>query len=260
MGAESSAAMYTSPMSNAGDKTSFGDREVSADEKARLVGDVFDAVAHRYDLMNDLMSLGSHRLLKRLLVEMAGVREHYRVLDLAGGTGDLTRLIAPSVGPTGAMILADSNATMLCEGRDRLLDGGIGGVRCCRAAAETLPFPADYFDRVVIGFGLRNFTDKQTALGEIRRVLKPGGVLLVLEFSKPANPVLEGLSATWQSFWPAMGQLVVGEGGSYRYLVESIRVHPGQEALKLMMEDARFGEVEFHNLLGGIAAIHRGVA
>ena len=247
-------------MSEAGRKTSFGDREVSPDEKTRLVGGVFDAVAQRYDLMNDLMSLGSHRLMKRLLVEMAGVRKNHRVLDLAGGTGDLARLLAPSVDATGEVVLADINASMLFEGRDRLLDSGIAGVRFCRAAAETLPFASDCFDRVLIGFGLRNFTDKQAALAEIRRILKPGGVLLVLEFSKPNNPVLDGLSTTWQSFWPALGQLVAGDGGSYRYLIESIRVHPNQEALTLMMRDARFGDVEFHNLLGGIAAIHRGVA
>ncbi len=247
-------------MSEAERKKSFGDREVSPEEKTRLVGGVFDSVAHRYDLMNDLMSMGGHRLLKRLMVEMAGLHESHRVLDLAGGTGDLARLMAPLVGERGGVVLADINSSMLAAGRDRLLDGGIAGVRFCRAAAEALPFAADGFDRVLIGFGLRNFTDKQAALGEIKRVLKPGGVLLVLEFSKPVNPVLEGLSAGWQSLWPAFGRLVAGDSGSYRYLVESIRRHPAQEALKLMMEDARFAEVEFHNLLGGVAAIHRGVA
>ncbi len=241
-------------------KTRFGDREVSPEEKTRLVGGVFDSVAHRYDLMNDFMSLGSHRLLKRLLVEMAGLRKGHRVLDLAGGTGDLARLMAPLVGEPGAVVLADINANMLEAGRDRLLDCGMAGVRFCRAAAESLPFPADGFDRVLIAFGLRNFTDKQASLDEIRRVLKPGGVLLVLEFSKPVNPVLEGLSSAWQALWPAAGRLVAGDGGSYRYLVESIRAHPSQATLELMLEDARFTEVEHHNLLGGIAAIHRGVA
>lgn len=238
----------------------FGDRDVSPKEKTRLVGGVFDSVAHRYDLMNDLMSLGSHRLLKHLTVEMAGLREGWRVLDLAGGTGDLARLAAALVGEGGTVVMADINASMLAAGRDRLLDAGLAGVRYCRAAAEALPFAADGFDCVLIGFGLRNFTDRQAALGEIKRVLKPGGVLLVLEFSKPVNPVLEGLSSGWQSFWPAVGRLVAGDGGSYRYLIESIRRHPTQEALKLMMEDARFDEVEFHNLLGGVVAIHRAVA
>ena len=247
-------------MSEAEQKASFGDREVSAGEKTRLVGGVFDSVAHRYDLMNDLMSLGSHRLLKRLMVEMAGIRAGHRVLDLAGGTGDLARLMVPLVGNGGSVVLADINASMLAAGRDRLLDSGIAGVRFCRAQAEALPFAADRFDRVLIGFGLRNFTDKQAALGEIKRVLKPGGALLVLEFSKPTNPLLEGLSTGWQSLWPALGRLVAGDAGSYRYLVESIRRHPAQEALKLMLEDARLSDVDYYNLLGGVAAIHRGVA
>lgn len=247
-------------MDEAEQKTNFGDREVSPEQKTRLVGGVFDSVAHRYDLMNDLMSLGSHRLIKRLLVEMAGLRAGHRVLDLAGGTGDLARMLVPPVGGEGAVVLADSNASMLSAGRDRLLDSGVSGVRFCLAAAEALPFSANEFDRVIVAFGLRNFTDKQAALGEIKRILKPGGVLLVLEFSKPVNPLLEGFSAGWQSLWPALGRLVAGDSGSYRYLVESIRAHPSQEALKLMIEDARFGDVEFHNLLGGVAAIHRAVA
>ncbi len=247
-------------MSEAERKTNFGYEEVTPEEKTSLVGDVFDAVAHRYDLMNDLMSLGSHRLLKWMLVEMAGLREGHSVLDLAGGTGDLAAAMAPLVGRRGSVVLADINASMLSAGRDRLLDRGIASVRFCQAAAEALPFSADRFDRVTIGFGLRNFTDKQAALGEIRRVLKPGGVLLVLEFSKPVTPVLEALAAGWQSLWPALGGLVTGKGGSYRYLVESIRQHPAQEALQLMMRDARFASVEFHNLLGGVVAIHRGVA
>lgn len=238
----------------------FGRRTVSAGEKTRLVGDLFESVAHRYDLMNDLMSLGSHRLLKRMLVEMAGLRQGHWALDLAGGTGDLARLMAPRVGPGGQVVLADPNPAMLALGRDRLLNGGLAGVQFCRAAAEALPFDADRFDCATLGFGLRNFTDKQAALSELKRVLKPGGALLVLEFSKPKNPWLAAAGAAAQSLWPALGRLVTGDGDSYRYLVESIRLHPSPEALKLMLEDARFAQAEFHNLLGGMVAIHRGMA
>lgn len=237
----------------------FGLRQVSAQEKTRLVEDVFERVAERYDVMNDLMSLGTHRLLKRMTVEMSGVRPGMRVLDLAGGTGDLSALFAGAVGDEGRVVLADINGGMIQVGRRRLLDQGFARVSFCQTSAERLPFDARSFDCAVIGFGLRNFTDKEAALREILRVLAPEGVLLVLEFAKPENPTLGSAYSLFQSFWPGLGKLVTGDAGSYQYLVESIRVHPSQQALKLMMEDAGFERVEYHNLIGGIAAIHRGV-
>src|SRR6056297_2447902 len=237
----------------------FGYRRVSPEEKTRLVGGVFERVAGRYDIMNDLMSLGTHRLFKRMTVEMSGVRPGMRVLDLAGGTGDLATLFAEAVGAEGRVVLADINPAMMRVGRDRLLDRGIAQVAFCQTSAEALAFADEHFDCVVIGFGLRNFTDKEKALQEILRVLVPGGVLLVLEFSKPENPLLESAYSAFQALWPGVGKLVTGDAGSYQYLVESIHVHPSQEALKLMMEDAGFIDVEYHNLVGGVAAIHRGV-
>lgn len=236
----------------------FGYRRVAPAEKTRLVGGVFERVAGRYDVMNDLMSLGTHRLFKRMAVEMSGVRPGMRVLDLAGGTGDLSALFAGAVGDDGNVVLADINAAMMQVGRDRLLDEGHARVDFCRTGAEALPFADECFDCVAIGFGLRNFTDKETALREIARVLRPGGVLVVLEFSKPDNRTLESAYTLFQSLWPGMGQLVVGDAESYQYLVESIRMHPSQQALKLMMEDAGLVNVTYHNLAGGIAAIHRG--
>jgi len=237
----------------------FGYRKVSPREKTRLVGEVFERVAQRYDIMNDLMSFGTHRLFKRMTLEMSGVRPGQRVLDLAGGTGDLSALFASAVGPAGTVVLADINPHMMNVGRDRLLDRGLTQVEFCRTSAESLPFGDASFDCAVIGFGLRNFTDKDAALRELHRVLAPSGVLLILEFSKPENPLLESAYGAFQALWPGMGKLVAGEASSYQYLVESIRVHPSQRALKLMMEDAGFGQVEYHNLVGGIAAIHRGV-
>ena len=236
----------------------FGHRRVAPDEKTRLVGGVFDRVAERYDVMNDLMSLGTHRLFKRMAVEMTGLRPGQRVLDLAGGTGDMAALLAPVVGPSGNVVLADINPQMMEVGRQRLLDAGHAQVAFCQTAAESLPFADAQFDCAVIAFGLRNFTDKHRALGEIHRVLKPGGALLVLEFSKPEHPLLQSAYGAFQSLWPSMGRAVVGDAASYEYLVESIAQHPGQKALKVMLQDAGFDAVEYHNLLGGIAAIHRG--
>lgn len=237
----------------------FGYRKVTPAEKTRLVGDVFARVADRYDVMNDLMSLGTHRLFKRMTVELSGVRPGMRVLDLAGGTGDLSALFADAVGESGSVVLADINDAMMRVGRDRLLDRGLARVTFCRADGAALPFADASFDCVCIGFGLRNFTDKEAALRDIVRVLRPGGVLLVLEFSKPEHPMLESAYSVFQALWPGMGRLVTGDAASYRYLVESIRMHPPQKALKLMMQDAGFDNVEYHNLVGGIAAIHRGV-
>ena len=238
---------------------SFGFEQVSPEEKTRRVGGVFAAVADRYDLMNDLMSLGTHRLFKRMVLQMAGVREGHRVLDLAGGTGDMAALFAPAVGAQGRVVLTDLNRPMMQVGRDRLLDQGISQVEFCQAPAEQLPFADDSFDCACISFGIRNFTDKDQSLAEILRVLKPGAALLVLEFSTPTDPLLETAYRTFQTLWPPVGKLLVGDAQPYQYLVESIRMHPNQKTLKQMFEDAGFVETGFHNLVGGIAAIHRGV-
>jgi demethylmenaquinone methyltransferase/2-methoxy-6-polyprenyl-1,4-benzoquinol methylase len=218
-------------------RVDFGFEQVTPREKNRRVGGVFSSVAERYDLMNDLMSLGLHRLLKRITVEMSGVREGHRVLDLAGGTGDFSAHYAPLVGSSGRVVLADINRAMTERGRDRLLNEGHLNVAVCQANAEQLPFATASFDCVTIGFGLRNVTDKERALREMHRVLKPGGRLLVLEFSKPKSPLLETAYTAFQSLWPAMGRIVTGDAASYRYLVESIRVFPDQKALKQMIDD-----------------------
>jgi len=241
-------------------RVDFGYRKVSPEQKTELVREVFSSVATRYDMMNDLMSLGSHRLFKRMTVEMSALREGDRVLDLAGGTGDLAALFAEVVGGTGCVVLSDINAEMMAVGRDRLLNRGLTQVRYCQASAEALPFATDAFDCVSIGFGLRNFTDKTAAIAELRRVLKPGGRLLILEFSRPQNPLVDAGYRLFQAFWPGMGRLVANDAESYRYLIESIRVHPEQKALKIMLEDAGFVDVAYHNLLSGVAAIHRGIA
>ena len=239
------------------DEVDFGYERVSPAEKTRRVAGVFSSVAERYDLMNDLMSLGTHRLMKRMLMEMSGLRSGSRHLDLAGGTGDIAKLASPIVGKTGQVVLADINAEMLAVGRERLLDAGITNAGACQANAEYLPFADDYFDCVTIGFGLRNVTDKDRALREMCRVLRPGGVLLVLEFSHIENPLLRSAYQGFQALWPTAGKALVGDADSYKYLVESIRVHPRQNALKLMIKDAGFTDVSVDNLVGGAAAIHR---
>ena len=236
----------------------FGFERVSAGEKTRRVAGVFRSVAGRYDLMNDLMSLGSHRLMKRMTIEMSGVRAGHTVVDLAGGTGDFAALYAPLVQPGGRVILADINPAMLEIGRDRLLDRGITNVDFCLADAEALPFDDGCVNCITIGFGLRNVTDKERALSEMWRVLTPGGRLLVLEFSRPENPMVDAAYSIFQSFWPGIGRAVTGDADAYRYLVESIKVHPDQKALKLMMSDAGFSDVGYENLLSGVAAIHHG--
>lgn len=242
------------------DTTHFGYQQVPRAEKVRRVGAVFDSVAERYDIMNDLMSLGVHRLWKRFTVELAGVRRGQRVLDVAGGSGDLSARFAPLVGADGEVILADINAAMLEQGRRRLIDRGIvGNVRFAQLNAEHLPFADDSFDCITIAFGLRNVTDKDAALRAMYRVLKPGGRALVLEFSKPVAPGLQPLYDLYSfKVLPLLGRLVAGDADSYRYLVESIRMHPDQDTLKDMMQQAGFERCDYHNLSGGIVAVHRG--
>ncbi|HZP12479.1 MAG TPA: bifunctional demethylmenaquinone methyltransferase/2-methoxy-6-polyprenyl-1,4-benzoquinol methylase UbiE [Nevskiaceae bacterium] len=239
--------------------TDFGFQNVPLQEKAKRVAGVFTSVARNYDLMNDLMSLGVHRLWKRFVIDLAGVRPGERVLDVAGGTGDLVREFARQVGDDGLAVLSDINAAMLGEGRSRLTDRGVVGVPLAQANAEKLPFADGSFDCITIGFGLRNVTDKDAALRSMLRVLKPGGRLLVLEFSKPVS---EGLSKIYDQYsfkvLPMLGRLVAKDEGSYRYLAESIRMHPDQATLKKMMEAAGFARVQVYNLTGGIVAVHRG--
>jgi demethylmenaquinone methyltransferase/2-methoxy-6-polyprenyl-1,4-benzoquinol methylase len=242
------------------DTIDFGYQQVAKADKQKLVANVFQSVAQKYDVMNDLMSFGIHRLWKRYTIDCSGVRSGMRVLDIAGGTGDLTEQFSRRVGPTGEVVLADINDAMLAVGRDKLRNRGIvGNVRYVQANAEELPFADDSFDIITIAFGLRNVTDKQKALESMFRVLKPGGRLLVLEFSKPQPPLLSQ-AYDFYSFnvLPKMGQLVAGDAASYQYLAESIRMHPDQETLKGMMEQAGYAEVSYHNLTGGIVAMHRG--
>ena len=240
--------------------TDFGFENVPLEEKARRVSSVFSSVAESYDLMNDLMSFGVHRLWKRFVVELAGVRAGQRVLDVAGGTGDLSRQFANRVGKKGFVALADLNADMLDVGRGRFIDSGIlEGIAFVQSDAESLPFADNLFDVVSIAFGLRNVTHKQRALESMLRVLRPGGQLLILEFSKLRVPSLDPLYRAYiMNALPRMGQIVAGDSASYRYLAESIRVHPPQERLLEMLVDAGFERCSFHNLSGGIAAVHRG--
>ena len=240
--------------------THFGFKTVPVQEKAGHVADVFHSVAGKYDLMNDLMSGGIHRLWKRYTIELSGVRSGQRVLDIAGGTGDLTVKFSRLVGPTGEVVLADINDSMLKVGRDKLTDrGAAGNVRYAQADAQYLPFPDNTLDCITIAFGLRNVTDKDLALQSMLRVLKPGGRLLVLEFSTPTSGLL-GKVYDFYSFnlLPRIGQLVAQDADSYQYLAESIRMHPDQETLKKMMADAGFVNIDYHNMTGGIVALHRG--
>ncbi len=243
------------------DSTHFGFREVEKEAKASMVAEVFHSVASRYDLMNDLMSAGIHRIWKRFTIELSGVRKGNSVLDIAGGTGDLAARFAAIVGSEGSVVLADINESMLKVGRDKLLDcGHNGNVEFVQADAQYLPFPDDSFDCITIAFGLRNVTDKDQALRSMLRVLKPGGRLLVLEFSKPLNPLLsKAYDAYSFKVLPVMGRLVANDSDSYQYLAESIRVHPDQETLKEMMEDAGFSRCEYHNMTGGVVALHKGI-
>jgi demethylmenaquinone methyltransferase/2-methoxy-6-polyprenyl-1,4-benzoquinol methylase len=238
--------------------THFGYQTVDEREKARKVRGVFDSVAPRYDLMNDLMSMGLHRAWKAYTVLVANVQPGHQVLDIAGGTGDLARAFARKAGPTGTVLHTDINEAMLRTGRDRLLDQGVV-LPTLVCDAEKLPFASGRFDLVSVAFGLRNMTHKDAALAEMNRVLKPGGKLLVLEFSRVAQPLTRAYD--WYSFHvlPRLGQAVAGDGDSYRYLAESIRMHPGQEELKTLMKKAGFGHVDYHNLTGGVVALHVGI-
>ncbi len=242
------------------DKTThFGYRQVPESEKPKLVAGVFHSVATKYDLMNDLMSLGAHRLWKRFTIQQSNVREGHRVLDVAGGTGDLARLFAPRVGKEGRVIVADINDSMLSVGRARLVDSGIvGNVEFVQADAENLPFADDYFDCISIAFGLRNVTHMERALSSMYRTLKVGGRMLVLEFSRPTRPGLSKIYDAYSfSVLPLLGRLVAKDEASYRYLAESIRRHPKQNALKAMMTAAGFSNVDYFNLSGGIVALHK---
>lgn len=241
------------------DKTHFGYQQVPIAEKAQRVADVFHSVADNYDIMNDVMSLGVHRLWKRFTLSQTGLKAGQKVLDLAGGTGDLAMKMSSMVGPAGQVVLSDINGSMLRRGRERLIDHGIAGnVQYIQANAESLPFADNTFDCITIAFGLRNVTDKDKALRSMHRVLKPGGRLLVLEFSKPVAPGLAPVYDVYSfKLLPLMGKFIAKDEQSYQYLAESIRMHPDQQTLKAMMQEAGFDKVKYHNLTGGIVALHK---
>jgi demethylmenaquinone methyltransferase / 2-methoxy-6-polyprenyl-1,4-benzoquinol methylase len=240
--------------------TDFGYQQVKTEEKAERVRAVFDSVATKYDLMNDLMSFGIHRLWKRYAVELAGLRPGHKVLDLASGTGDLAARFSGLVGPEGLVTMTDINAAMLDQGRARMADRGlIGNVKYVQVDAEAIPFDDNMFDCVTIGFGLRNVTNKQQALNEMFRILKPGGRALVLEFSHPRGEPLKWAYDIYSfKILPLIGKVVAKDEASYQYLAESIRMHPDQETLREMMQQAGFERCDYHNLTGGVVAIHRG--
>ena len=241
--------------------THFGYETVDAKEKAGRVAGVFHSVADNYDLMNDLMSAGIHRLWKHMTIEMSGVRKGHKVLDIAGGTGDLAAKFSKIVGSEGSVVLADINESMLKVGRDRLIDRGITeNVTFSQADAQYLPFPDDTFDVITIAFGLRNVTDKDMALRSMLRVLKPGGKLLILEFSKPTSSLLSKIYDTYSfNVLPQLGKVFANDSDSYKYLAESIRMHPDQSTLLQMLNSAGFENTDFHNMTGGVVALHRGI-
>ncbi len=240
--------------------THFGYEDVAVGEKASRVRGVFDSVASKYDIMNDLMSMGVHRLWKKQAIELSGAREGWQILDLAGGTGDLSIQFAKIVGPDGHVVLSDINASMLENGRERLINEGVlGNVEYAQINAETIPFPDNTFDCITISFGLRNVTDKERALRSIYKALKPGGRLLVLEFSRPTNEKFRSVYDFYSfNILPVIGKVVADDEDSYRYLAESIRMHPDQETLRGMMDEAGFDRTEYFNMTGGIVALHRG--
>lgn len=246
---------------NTNNTTHFGYKDVPVEEKQAMVADVFHSVAAKYDVMNDLMSFGVHRLWKRFTIDMSGARPGNKILDLAGGTGDLTKKFSKIVGPSGKVVLADINSSMLEVGRERLTNQGyVGNIEYVQANAQHLPFEDNTFDVITIAFGLRNVTDKDEALRSMFRVLKPGGRLLVLEFSQTNNPLLKKAYDLYSfTALPLMGKIVTNDSESYKYLAESIRMHPDQETLKGMMSDAGFKRVSYHNMTGGMVALHRGI-
>lgn len=245
-------------MSRPQSNTDTGNAEYSATDMRRRVADVFDQVASRYDLMNDLMSFGSHRLLKRVFCDSVGLRRGHKLLDVAGGTGDIAKLLAPIVGPEGQVTILDVNESMVRAGRDRLLDRGLAAVNFVVADAEQIPMNDQSFDAITIAFGIRNVTHKEKALIECHRVLKLNGRLAILEFSKPQSRRLDALFSVFRRTWPIAGHFVVGSPEPYKYLVESIDQHPNQEAMLHLLEAAGFKGLKFENLLGGIVAIHQG--
>lgn len=254
--------MTTSNSNEAGsaETTHFGFERVRVEEKAGRIAEVFDTVSPKYDVMNDVISLGTHRVVKWYAINASNIKPGSRVLDIAAGTGDLTMLISKRVGPQGSVILSDINEQMLQAGRARLAKAGIpDNVQFLQADAENLQFEDDTFDAVTIGYGIRNFTDKAKALREILRVLKPGGQLTIIEFSKPTSRPLQMMADAYSSLWPTFGEILVGNGKPYRYLVESIKMHPDQETFKSMMQDAGYAHANYENLMGGIAALHIGL-
>lgn len=257
----STASTEQQPSRQHDNVTHFGYQQVPWQEKQQRVAGVFRSVAGKYDVMNDLISMGSHRLLKRMTIELAGVRPGHRVLDLAGGTGDLALKFSRLVGEKGQVVLADINDAMLDVGRDRIIDHGCShNSQVAQVNGECLPFADNSFHCITIAFGLRNITDKDAALRSMLRVLKPGGRLLVLEFSTPVNPHLaKAYDAYSFAVWPRLGKMIVNDADSYQYLAESIRMHPDQNTLQKMMDDAGFSRTEYFNMLGGIVALHRGV-